>query len=87
MSIQDPSASVRRKPKKSGAKLASAKGLPEFSAPNYADVEKNHLRDLGSEIEPELNYLKRLSLRSKLASTNFAKFVPCASDRELATGA
>ena len=86
MATHDPSASVRRKPKAAGAKLPSAKGLPEFSAPNYSDVVKNHLRDLGSEIEPELNYLKRLSLRSKLANTDYSKFVPCASDRELATG-
>ena len=86
-SIQDPTARVRRKPKKDMAKMPAAAGLPEFSAPDYTSVERNHLRDLGQEIEPEIAYLKRLALRGQVsANPEMAQFVPAASDRELATG-
>jgi len=83
---EDPTTKVRRSAKKSGAKLPSAAGMPEFSSPNYGDVEKNLLRSTGAEIDAELTYLKRLNLRAKLRGKPEAKLVPGESDREVMIG-
>ena len=83
---QDPTTKVRRKPKAQGAKVASASGLPEFASPNYADVEKNHLKQTGAEVDQELSYLKRLNLRAKLRGKPESNMVPLPSDREIQIG-
>ena len=83
--MQDPTTRVRRKPKGDRPKKAGMGGLPEFSAPNYEDVEKNNLWQIGAD-SGELDYLKRLKLRQNLAGTAHDRFVPPASDRELAVG-
>ena len=83
--MQDPTTRVRRKPKGDRPKKAGMGGLPEFSAPNYEDVEKNNLWQIGAD-SGELDYLKRLKLRQNLAGTGYERFVPPASDRKLAVG-
>ena len=83
---QDPTTKVRRKPKAQSAKVASATGLPEFSAPNHADVERNNLKSTGAEVDAELDYLKRLNLRAKLRGKPESNMVPLPSDREIRIG-
>ena len=85
--IEDPTKKVRRKPKKDSAKMGRMTGMPEFSAPDYSAVEKTQLGNMGNEIGPELEYLQRLHLRSKISRhETYAKYVPPPSDRELAIG-
>jgi formylmethanofuran dehydrogenase subunit E-like metal-binding protein len=87
MSTQNPYNNVKKRPGKGMAQMGTGgSGLPSFSAPNAADTEKNRLHGFGAEVDGEINYLKRLSLRAKLAKNPaYSKFVPDLSELEIMT--
>jgi len=85
MSVENPSNRVRRKQGKAMPKLAGPGQLPGYSGTNPGDTERNKLHGF-AEIEGEIDYLKRLSLRSSLAGSTYSDFVPDLSEREIMVG-
>ena len=82
MSIENPTNKVRRKPGKALPKLGGGGPLPDYSGINPGDTERNRLHGF-SEVDEELNYLKRLSLRASLAGSSYQSFVPDLSEKEI----
>ena len=82
MSVENPTNRVRRKPGKPMPKLGGAGQLPNYSGTNPGDTEKNKLHGF-AEVDGEINYLKRLSLRANLTGTAYDNFVPDLSEKEI----
>ena len=82
MSIENPTNRVRKKQGKPLPKLAGPGQLPSYSGTNPIETEKNKLHGF-AEVDGEINYLKRLSLRSSLAGTAYGGFVPDLSEHEI----
>ena len=82
MSVENPTNRVRRKPGKPMPKLSGSGQLPNYSGTNPGDTEKNKLHGF-AEVDGEINYLKRLSLRANLTGSAYNNFVPDLSEREI----
>ena len=55
---------------------------PAIPAPTLETLRKNKLHGF-SEVDGEINYLKRLSLRANLTGTAYNNFVPDLSEKEI----
>ena len=84
MSIENPTNRVHKKQGKPLPKLAGPGQLPSYSGTNPAETEKRKLT--GFADLSEIDYLKRLSLRSNLAGTPYNVYVPDLSEHEIVVG-
>lgn len=85
MSTENPTNRVRKKPGKALPKLAGPGQLPTYSGTNPIETEKNKLYGF-AEVDGEINYLKRLALRSSLTGSVYGGFVPDLSEHEIVVG-